>query len=91
MLDRSLINRIWITEKSVMATAKDQYTFWVRPEATKNEIKKLVKELYKVDVVSVNTTTRMAKKKGHGRMAGTKSEIKKAFVTLKKGQTITIQ
>ena len=91
MLDRTLINRIWVTEKSIMGSAKDQYTFWVRPEATKNEIKKLVKDLYKVDVVAVNTTTRAPKKKGHGRMAGTKSEIKKAIVTLKKGQTITIQ
>ncbi len=91
MLDRTLIKRIWVTEKTAMASGKGKYTFLVRPEATKTEVKKLVKELYKVDPIDVTITTRPAKRKGWGRLAGTKPAIKKATVTLKAGQTITIQ
>lgn len=91
MLDRTLIKRLWITEKSVMASAKGKYTFLVKPEATKNEVKKLVKELYKVDAVDVTVTTRPAKTKGWGRLRGEKPAIKKATVTLKAGQSITLQ
>jgi large subunit ribosomal protein L23 len=91
MLDRTLIKRIWITEKSVAGSAKGKYTFLVQPEATKNEVKKLVKELYKVDPVDVTITMRPAKKKGFGRLAGVRGGLKKATVTLKEGQTIALQ
>jgi len=91
MLDRTLIKRLWITEKTVMASGKGKYTFLVEQRATKNEIKKLVKELYKVDPVDVNMTVRKPRKSGHGRLAGQKGAQKKAIVTLKEGQTIVIQ
>lgn len=91
MLDRTLIKRIWITEKTVIASGKGKYTFLVEPRATKNEIKKLVKELYKVDAVSVNITVRKPVKTGHGRLAGQSGPQKKAMVTLKEGQSIVIQ
>lgn len=92
MLDRTLIKRIWITEKSLAASAKAKYTFLVKPEATKNEVKKLVKELYKVDAVDVTITTRPAKRKmKRTRLSGVKPAIKKATVTLKAGQSIAIQ
>lgn len=90
MLDRTLIKRLWVTEKSISASAKGKYTFLVKPEATKSEVKKLVKDLYKVDAVDVTITNRPAKRKGHGRLAGVQPSIKKATVTLKAGQTITL-
>ncbi len=91
MMDRTLITRLWITEKSVMASAKGKYTFLVKKEATKNEIKKLVKDLYKVDPIDITMTTRPSKTKGFGRLKGQTGSIKKATVTLKAGQTITLQ
>jgi large subunit ribosomal protein L23 len=91
MQDRTLIKRIWVTEKSVAASAQDKYIFWIKSEATKNEIKKLVHDIYKVDVVGITTTTLPSKKKGFGRRVGMQPAIKKATVTLKKGQTITLQ
>ncbi len=91
MLDSTLIKKIWITEKTVNANAKGKYTFLVKQEATKNEVKKLVKELYKVDALEVNITTRPAKAKGNGRLAGVRGALKKATVTLKDGQSIAIQ
>lgn len=91
MLDRTLIKRLWITEKSLASSAKGKYTFLVKQEATKSEVKKLVKELYKVDPIDVTITTRPAKSKGFGRLKGMRPSIKKATVTLKAGQTIAIQ
>jgi large subunit ribosomal protein L23 len=90
MLDRSLITRLWITEKTVLASAKGKYTFLVKPNATKNEIKKLVKELYKVDPIDITIVNRPSKTKGFGRLKGQTGTIKKATVTLKAGQTIAI-
>lgn len=91
MLDRTLIKRLWITEKSLASSGKGKYTFLVKQEATKSELKKLVKDLYKVDPIDITITTRPPKTKGHGRLKGTKPGIKKATVTLKAGQTIAIQ
>jgi ribosomal protein L23 len=50
-----------------------------------------VKQLYKVDVADVTITTRPAKKKGNGRLESMRGALKKATVTLKEGQTISIQ
>ncbi len=78
------------TEKAVRAKTDNQYVFMVKSSANKSEIKKAVKELYKVDAVAVNTLNRRAKSK---RFYGTKTAhngFKKAFVTLKKGQSIEI-
>ena len=91
MSDLFLIKQPWVTEKSTGLTAAHKYTFLVKNSATKNEIKKLVKELYRVDAVKVNMTTKPAKKKGGARFPGTQSAIKKAVVTLKEGQSINIQ
>lgn len=91
MLDRTIIKRIWITEKSVAGSAIGKYTFLVDPSATKNEVKKLVKDLYAVDPVDVTITMRPPKRKGFGRLAGVRSGLKKATVTLKAGQSINLQ
>ena len=91
MTDRTLIKRIWITEKSVAGSGKDKNTFLVKPESPTNEVKKLVKELYKDDPIVVTITIRPAKKKGFGRLAGVRGGMKKATVTLKAGQTIALQ
>jgi large subunit ribosomal protein L23 len=88
----SLIKKPWVTEKSGMMNADGKYTFMVEPGATKPEIKKALKVIYKVDVVSVNVVNRPAKRKrfGGGRK-GMQEGYRKAIVTLKEGQKIDIQ
>jgi large subunit ribosomal protein L23 len=87
-----LIKQPWITEKSGMMSTKGQYVFIVQEHATKPEIKKAVKEIYKVDVVSVNVVNRPAKRKRFGgRLKGSQQGYRKAMVTLKEGQKIDIQ
>ena len=87
-----LIKKPWVTEKSGMLAAQDKYVFVVMNNATKPEIKKAIKEIYKVDAVAVNVVNRPAKTKrfGAGRK-GAQEAYRKAIVTIKKGQKIDIQ
>ena len=44
-----------ITEKSMADALAQQYTFVVNPHATKTQIRHAVEELFKVNVIKVNT------------------------------------
>ncbi len=89
-MDQFLIKKPWVTERSTDLSALGKYVFLVQREATKPEIKKAVKEIYKVDPVSINIINRPPKRKGAGMRKGKQSGYKKAIVTLKKGQKIDI-
>jgi large subunit ribosomal protein L23 len=92
MADSFLIKKPWVTEKAGSLSPIGQYIFMVKPGATKPEVKKAVKEIYKVDVVSVSMVNRPAKKKRSGRgLKRTQEAYRKAIVTLKTGQKIDIQ
>ncbi len=71
-----------ITEASMAMTADKKYTFKVMDGATKPEIAKAVEELFKVDVLCVNTISMKKKPKRLGYHQGFTSEWKKAIVTL---------
>jgi large subunit ribosomal protein L23 len=92
MANISLIKKPWVTEKSGMMNAGAKYTFLVEDGAAKPEIKKAIKAIYKVDVVSVNVINKPTKQRhiGRGRKSN-KDAYRKAIVTLKDGQKIDIQ
>lgn len=77
-----------ITEKAVLGKALSRYVFKVHPDATKVAITQAVEKLFKVKVVSVNTTKVRAKRRVMGRSIGRTSSWKKAYVTLKSGEKI---
>ena len=85
-----IIRRPIITEKSMEAVYDRQgneikkYTFEVPKTANKVEIKKAVEEVFGVKVSAVNTMNITGKMKRMGRTQGRRSDIKKAYVTLKK-------
>lgn len=79
-----------ITEKSTLGSQHGQVTFKVPLDATKPEIRAAVESIYKVKVTAVNTVTLMGKKKRFKGIMGSRSDIKKATVTLEKGQSIDI-
>ena len=79
-----------ITEKAALMSDKNVYTFNVAIDATKSEVKKEIKRIYKVNPEKVN----MIKSKGknvfvRGRK-GTKKDTKKAMVYLKDGDKINV-
>jgi large subunit ribosomal protein L23 len=79
-----------ITEKATKLSETNQVVFRVAPHATKPAIAKAVAELFKVKVKDVNTV----KVKGKTKMARgrpySRSDYKKAIVTLEEGQQIDI-
>lgn len=83
-----------ITEKAMANALGQQFTFSVHPEATKTQIRHAVEEIFKVDVIKVNTVNVRGKKRSSARkgarVAGKQSDHKKATVTLKPGQKIEL-
>jgi len=79
-----------ITEKATFASENDVYVFDVFVDATKNEIKEAVNEIFKVQPVRVNVTKIPRKKvtDRRSRTTNTKGGGKKAYVYLKKGDKI---
>lgn len=86
-----LIKRPAITEKATRLNEEGKYVFIVEPRATKNEIKKAVKEQYKVDVVRVNVVTIPPKKRRFRGLTGLRGGYRKAIVTLKDKQKIDVE
>ncbi len=82
-----------ISEKSIgLANRENTYTFIVELKANKNQIKEAIEQLFAVEVIRVNTTTRAAevKQTGRRRLPKKLSKVKKAMVTLKEGDTIEL-
>lgn len=89
----SLVPRI--SEKAyAQASAERSYVFVVPTNVTKIDVIRAVKEQFDVDAVAVNTTTLKGKQKRtyrRGRVErGTRSDLKKAYVTLKPRQSIPL-
>ena len=83
-MEREVILRPLLTEKSY-ATIKDKrYTFVVAKDANKTEIKLEIEKRFDVQVEKVNTLNCHGKLKRMGRTQGYTSDYKKAVVTLKK-------
>ncbi|MST04050.1 MAG: 50S ribosomal protein L23 [Candidatus Pacebacteria bacterium] len=89
-MDKFLIKKPIITEKSVSEAKIGKYVFLVENNATKPEVKKALKVIYKVDTVKINIVNARPKTKRMGNYHYSKSGYKKAIVTLKKGQKLDI-
>ena len=86
------VETVLLTEKATLLSEKhNQYVFRVSPKANKIEIKRAVEQLFKTTVTDVNTANFAGKKKRE-RTAnfGRRSHWKKAVVTLKEGEKITL-
>ncbi|OGY98685.1 MAG: 50S ribosomal protein L23 [Candidatus Liptonbacteria bacterium RIFCSPHIGHO2_01_FULL_57_28] len=83
-----LIKRRIITEKATLLAGLGKYVFLVKDSATKSEIKKAVKELYKVDATAVTTIRQKPRRTRYRGRVTMKQQDKKAIVTLKEGQKI---
>jgi large subunit ribosomal protein L23 len=82
-----------ITEKMTQMGEKlNRYGFMVDRKANKLQIRQAIKDLYGVEVASINTLVFSGKNKSRftksGVISGRTSTYKKAIVTLAKGETI---
>jgi large subunit ribosomal protein L23 len=91
MRSEGLVISPLVTEKGTIVGEKgNQVVFRVRPEASKDQVRSVIKELFKVSVVKVRTANFLGKERRRGRMVGRRPNWKKAYVTLKKGERIEI-
>jgi large subunit ribosomal protein L23 len=90
MADKTLIKHPHITEKSSMLGQDNQYVFVVAAGATAPEVKKAIVAIYKVKVAAVRMINTKPKEKRLGRSIGIKPGIRKAIVTLRKGEKLDI-
>lgn len=78
------------TEKANLYQPDGKYLFLVDKSANKLQIKRAVEEIYKVKVKAVNTFISCGKAKKVRYQVGMTADLKKAVVTLKKGQKIEV-
>jgi large subunit ribosomal protein L23 len=79
-----------ITEKSTMLSEHNAVVFKVAGRASKPQIKAAVEALFNVSVTGVNTMNVKGKTKRWKGRPYTRSDVKKAVVTLADGQSIDI-
>ncbi|HBD92833.1 MAG: 50S ribosomal protein L23 [Spirochaetes bacterium GWF1_31_7] len=91
MRSEEIILRPVLSEKSTALREKsNKIVFVVSKEANKIMIKNAVKELFDVDPVSVNVINNKGKMKRVRYKYGKTASFKKAIVTLKQGDKISI-
>jgi large subunit ribosomal protein L23 len=79
-----------ITEKATLASEAGAVVFQVAKDASKPQIKEAVESLFGVKVKAVNTVVTKGKAKRFRGRPGTRSDVKKAYVTLEEGNTIDV-
>ena len=78
-----------VTEKTSLAMQNhNQYTFRVRRDATKTDVRKAIELMFDVKVAGVQVVNEVGKARRFGKLAGRTQDWKKAYVSLKPGQTI---
>ena len=86
---RDIIIAPIITEKSASLEALNTYVFKVDVKANKTSIKQAIEKIFNVKVKEVRTVNSHPKKKRVGRYTGMTNKYKKAYVTLKEGNSIS--
>lgn len=79
-----------VSEKSYRLLDENKYTFLVRPDANKTQIKQAVEEVFGVKVTTVNTINRAGKRKRTRYGFGRRKDTKRAVVSLVEGDRIDI-
>src|SRR3954468_19336270 len=79
-----------ISEKSYGLIDEGKYTFLVRPDANKTQIKIAVEQVFNVKVTSVNTLNRAGKRKRTRFGVGKRNDTKRAVVSLAAGDRIDL-
>jgi large subunit ribosomal protein L23 len=89
---RDVVLRPVVSEKSYGLLDANVYTFVVRSDATKIQIRDAVEQIFNVRVTKVNTLNRKGKRKRNRRLPtyGKRPDTKRAIVTLMAGSRIDL-
>jgi large subunit ribosomal protein L23 len=90
----TVLKKPLITEKATKVGTLRQYVFEVDPNSNKLQIRAAIKQMFDVDAITIRTVRTKGKVKARmtrrGYQVGRTNLKKKAYVTLKEGQTIDI-
>ena len=89
-MEKFLIKKPIITEKSTDSAKARKYVFLVDKGASATEAKKAVEAIYQVKVLGTNVINVKSKVRRLGRSVGIKPGYKKVIMTLKEGQKIDV-
>jgi large subunit ribosomal protein L23 len=91
MSSESVVISPLVTEKgTIIGEKSNQVVFRVRPRASKDQIRNVIENLFKVSVVKIRTANFLGKERRRGRIVGRRPNWKKAYITLKQGDRIEI-
>lgn len=79
-----------VTERARFASQNGQYTFRIKPDATKRSVRESVERFYNVHVTGVQIVKVHEKPRRRGLTEGVKKGYKKAVVALREGEAIDI-
>jgi large subunit ribosomal protein L23 len=84
-----IIKEPHVSEKATKIGSEGQYVFKVPNNTNKLQVKKAVESIFNTQVASVNIVNVLGKIKRYGRSGkGCRAAWKKAYISLKKGNTI---
>ena len=87
---RDILLRPVVSEKSYGLLDEGKYTFIVRPDANKTQIKQAVEAVFRVKVTAVNTSNRTGKRKRTRHGYGRRNNTKRAIVSVIEGDRIDV-
>ena len=87
---RDVLLKPVVSEKSYALLDENKYTFIVRPDANKTQIKIAIEKIFEVKVTSVNTINRKGKRKRTRFGYGKRPDTKRAIVSVAEGDRIDI-
>ena len=88
----SILIRPVVSEKTYDLMERGTYVFEIDSRATKVDVRNAVEQAFNVKVVNVNTLNRQGKSTRNSRtgVVGRRPSSKRAFVTLRAGDTINL-
>ena len=86
----AILKKARVTEKTAHLTKNNQYVFDVDSSANKTQIARAVFAIYKIKPTAVNIIRTKGKTVRIGKINGTRSDNKKAIVTMPAGKTLGI-
>ena len=90
LMSNTLLRMPHVSEKAARLADRGTYVFRVAATAEKVSVKKAIESLYGVKVDKVRMVTVSGKPVRRGKRLSYRQDMKKALVTLKKGQTIAM-
>lgn len=90
LFPKHLVKSPVLSEKAIKLLENNQYTFDIDLKLSKPQVKKLIENLFSVNVTKINTLIKPRKEKRFGTYKGLKKQYKRVIFTLKEGQAITV-